>query len=307
MNWSSLHTASGTFNWVTADAYMAAHGALGHNAYWQVYGTPTWASSDSTHTDAYGVIGGSYPPATVDANGLYTELYNFVVALITRYKGQIQYIDPWNEPNFVGSFWQGTAAQMAKIARTVREAAKSVDPTIVVTSPSFNSDASCQAFMAASDGATGALTAQNGAWSAEVWSYHTYNENPFAGAAGSSSTTGIANRKAYLVAAGIANPIICVTEKGWTTAASTFFSLSQSQQADFIRRELIRVASQGVRVFMLYSYESYYCGYIVSSPLIQAAIGDVHDRFAGKTYTAIEQTSWGRMKCTTLDGSVLYF
>lgn len=307
--WAKMHTAAGVFHWTLSDTFIDAHAAAGRKVYWQIQSTPAWDSTGAT-VDAYGQAGGDLAPLTVNANGLYTHLYDFVVALLTRYAGKIFAISPWNEPAWLGTrgkFWAGTEAQMAKVVRTVREAARSVDPTVIVTCPDFADTSLISAFMAVSDSATGALSPQTAVQNCDAWVAHSYNGNSFASNTGSAIHKNISLFKDLLVAGGVANPVMYLTECGWTSAATTFFLLTPAEQAKMIGRCYLHAGAMGLSSYIIYGYETSFSGTIRDNPAAQAIIEDIHTRFAGQTFTEIAQTTKGRIKCTKVGGEVLYF
>jgi polysaccharide biosynthesis protein PslG len=93
--------------------------------------TPTWALG--------GFFGGSIdhgkkkvaPPAHVD----WSIFDNFVADIVRHAKGRIKYWDVWNEPD--GElFFNGTMADVATMAKHVRDVVKAIDPDAVVVGPS---------------------------------------------------------------------------------------------------------------------------------------------------------------------------
>ncbi len=85
--------------------------------------TPKWAQPANGNPQQ--------PPAK------YQDYADFVKAFVQHYKGKINYIQVWNEPN-LGSEWNGAvnAKQYTDLLKLAYEAAKSVDPNIkIMTAP----------------------------------------------------------------------------------------------------------------------------------------------------------------------------
>lgn len=77
---------------------------------------------------------GSNPGAPPTNN---SDFANFVTAFVTHYKGQIHYLQIWNEPNLSEEWNQGkpvNAAQYVQLLKAAYTAAKKVDPTIKILS-----------------------------------------------------------------------------------------------------------------------------------------------------------------------------
>ena len=83
--------------------------------------TPDWARGPDTTPQT--------PPTDLDS------FANFVVAFIEHYKGRVQYLQIWNEPNLKAE-WGGTLdpAAYATMLRKVYTRAKAADPTVVILS-----------------------------------------------------------------------------------------------------------------------------------------------------------------------------
>ena len=90
--------------------------------------TPGWASARPSESSAYEPGNAAEPRNTGD-----WELY--VRTVSTRYKGKIHSYEIWNEPNMKGTF-SGSPQTMAKLARSAYQVLKSVDPSVLVVSPS---------------------------------------------------------------------------------------------------------------------------------------------------------------------------
>lgn len=245
--WNNIETAAGVYNWATMDAWMAAH--AGQDIIYVVFGTPAfWTTSVDNSQSSYGVGSLAFP----DKAGGTVALTAFMTALVTRYVGKIKYVEIWNEPKYIsgsGSYFVGTATQLAQIAKLANQAAKAVDPSIKVlsTSPtglelawvlndSSGSDL-LHKFLSASDGAGGFGKTWVDAIAVHTYSHNGYN-NEF-------SIPQIAtNVKAVLAA----NSMSATTEL-WVTETSaitpTLTSMSVESQKAFIARSLVLLLASG--------------------------------------------------------------
>jgi len=131
--WAALEPSNGTFNWTPMDNFIAAAKAAGVNTImYTFFETPTWASSNATQTCSatqnVGILGCAAPPKNIN------DWAAFVRALVTRYKGEIQYYELWNEPN-VSTEFSGTVQQMVAMAQSAYPIIKSIDPSATVLAP----------------------------------------------------------------------------------------------------------------------------------------------------------------------------
>ena len=90
--------------------------------------TPEWASARPSESSAYKAGNAAEPKNIAD-----WEVY--VRTVSTRYRGKIHEYEIWNEPNARATY-SGSPETMAELARTAYHVLKSVDPTVLVVSPS---------------------------------------------------------------------------------------------------------------------------------------------------------------------------
>ena len=138
--WKAINTAPGVYDWSKLDTCVDVfHTQQGKEIIYTVFGTPTWAAktADALKQGPYGGYGELGVPADLKS------LEDFIIALVTRYKGKINTIEIWNEPQFgipntnpLCFFW-GTAIEMLQMGITISQAAKSIDPNITILSPGF--------------------------------------------------------------------------------------------------------------------------------------------------------------------------
>jgi hypothetical protein len=131
--WLSLEPSNGTYDWTPLDNLIAAAKSAGISSIiYTLYETPTWASSNQSQscfaTQTFGILGCAAPPKYI------SDWDAFVTALVTRYKGQIQYYELWNEPN-VPSEYSGNISEMVTMAQNAYDIIKSIDSSAQVLAP----------------------------------------------------------------------------------------------------------------------------------------------------------------------------
>src|ERR1700728_1141907 len=90
---------------------------------------PSWAVASQSTCKA-----GSFQ--TTICSGMVSNIQdwkNYVTALVTRYKGRIQYYELWNEPE---NWFSGTVAEMVELTNAEHDIIRSIDPAAKILSPS---------------------------------------------------------------------------------------------------------------------------------------------------------------------------
>lgn len=146
----------GTYTWTALDAMVNQAVAAGTAIIYTFGWVPGCANGNQA----------KYVPPT---NNQY--LYNFVTALVTRYKGKIKYYSIWNEMNIGATvgYWTGTVAQMFAIGQVLYPLIKSIDPNAIVLTPSvagFSATLWMQQYLALGGGQAGVT--------ADGIDFHTY-------------------------------------------------------------------------------------------------------------------------------------
>src|SRR5579863_4402471 len=127
--WSAIERSPGSYNWTNLDSAVQlakSNGAV--NIIYTFFGVPSFYTPDPTASSC-ALSGCPGPPNNLQ------NFTNFVTALATRYKGQINYYELWNEGNRPTS-WSGTTADFVALAQTAFQTIKSIDPNAKVLSPS---------------------------------------------------------------------------------------------------------------------------------------------------------------------------
>ena len=299
--WNQIHTAAGTYNWTSLDAWVNAHAAVpGRRLIYTVYGTPAYLRTSNT-ADAYGAQGGGSPPS--DGGVGYPALQAFVTALINRYNDgtpggrKIWGVEAWNEPSFAqvdgsGSWW-GSAPQMVDITRAVYIGRNlSLDGGVRVLSPGFidgqfaDPSGRLNAFLSAESlAASGTYGADwydetavhlYGNGTDALWSARTERavDNALAVFAAYPALTG---RPWHVTEIGVAASAP-VTTGPWP-------AMTDAQRAAWTLRHVLYLGVRGAKSVCLYSHDSDLHGDF-RKPELAAAIDQLH-AMAGQTYTLI--------------------
>lgn len=127
--WSEIEPRPGRYwdekynqdSWEKYDRIVALAEKHGLRVIARLDDTPAWARPPGTD--------GHTPPTDFDAYA------NFVATFVQHYRGRVQYLQIWNEPNLKGE-WGGTIDPpgYADLLRRTYDRAKAVDPNIVILS-----------------------------------------------------------------------------------------------------------------------------------------------------------------------------
>ncbi|MGA2874594.1 MAG: hypothetical protein ABSE82_03550 [Nitrososphaerales archaeon] len=233
--------------------------------------TPQWASSDPTKscsaTQNLGVYGCAAPPKNIN------DWNRFVTALVTKYKGEIQYFEPWNEPD-VPTEYSGNITEMVTLAESAYNIIKSIDPSAIVLTPSvsiggvLSSNPNCgsslcwlASYLAAGggkyadgfdfhgkacDSGTGICVSNNIACPG----------NAIQECAGTPLIDQINDVRTIMSNNGLSDLPIINTEGGYTTEVATndLSNATADQQAAFVSRFFIIQASENLQIAVWFSW-----------------------------------------------------
>lgn len=348
--WSTIETSPGVYSAAalsTLDAMITFNRQSGASVYFGMYGTPTFYAStlanptygDSVTKGPWNGIGECANPTSL------TAVTNFVTMLIARYnkpggawydlygatlgKG-IQYWETWNEPtlqagngntggvNASGSgFWWGTAAQLVDFAQTQFAAIKTLDPSVVVTSPGFADPPSNSPSIFLST--TGPVTGKTGYQSCEAYAWHPYNHNPpgvfygnwhediISGSQGVSTVTNWLTQHGYNLPVWISEWGVdygnnTVDQQNWYAAAASF-------RYNWMSRFLMTCAAYGVKSVHPWHWQEVNPTYGNSGNWqmdtlgVQKAYNDLALHMVGKTITNAQFYMNGAASLTFSDGT----
>lgn len=285
--WFSIETSAGFYDFTTLDALITFQKSSGKHFYFGFYGTPAfYAGSTPNPTYADNVTPGRWNFNGENANPTSLAVVaNFVTAVVSRYnkaggawfdtygatygKG-IDAWETWNEPrdatgngNTTGSnsvgFWWGTLAEMVDVCATQYTTIKSLDSSIVVTTPGHDDDTTAMAFA----NAVGAVTLMQGKDTCDCYAWHMYKRNPvFYNVQGYLedmifSYSGVKSAKRISENYYDGKPIWC-TESGFgnsgDTAMNYFYAQPASYRYNFMLRRLCILACFDVKYDAMWSW-----------------------------------------------------
>jgi len=135
--WSQLNPSQGTYNWSILNIWLNHAQDHGVDVLYTFGRTPQWASSNPNDSTCGNEPGSCDPPNDLNADGTGTDQHwkDFVTAIATFSAGRIHYWEIWDEaPNPFR--WNGTDAQLIRMASDARAIIHSIDSTAVITTPS---------------------------------------------------------------------------------------------------------------------------------------------------------------------------
>lgn len=128
--WATLNPAQGTYDWKSLDQWLNAAEQHQVELLFTVAMTPPWASSDPNDQRCHYGPGLCDPPIGLNPDGTGSNQVwkDFITAVAQHINGRIKYWEIWNEPH-MKFYWNGTPAQMVRMAQDARDIILSVDPT----------------------------------------------------------------------------------------------------------------------------------------------------------------------------------
>jgi len=297
--WRNINTAKGVFDWSKLDAAAS----LGRPILWTMYGTPQWAASatDQGFFGPYGKRGESGVPVDM------ADVAAFTTSLVARYntggKRKIKWIELGNEPNFNqnrNGFWWGSASDLVRMGKVVRDAAKAVDPDILILSPGFVDVAPAIAWLAAVDPVSG----KKGSEIIDLFSFHPYTSNYDAPANElRSAIPWFSVLKPLLLNAGIPDIGIVASEWAFNSIPENRFLVSpQWARKQWLKRNIAIHACLGIKATFLYSYNSNLIGNLENDK--EGVIAAINESMAlcGKTIVHAFQ-DYGKLTLKFSDAS----
>jgi hypothetical protein len=140
--WANINTADGVYRWTTLDKWLADAQAHNVDVLYTFGRTPKWASSRPDDPNCGEGLGTCDPPKDLNPDGSGSNQYwkSFVTALVAHNQNSntahIKYWEIWNEAYHTRG-WNGTIAQMLRMAQDATAIIKAADPSAMVLTPSF--------------------------------------------------------------------------------------------------------------------------------------------------------------------------
>jgi hypothetical protein len=127
--WPDMEPQRGAIDWVTAEKLISKLEKRNLKIYWDFSYVPGWANGRAGNSNE----DRAYPPNSQQ------DLYEFVFAVVTRFKGRVDAWGTWNEPN-LGQFYKGSLERYLEyeLVTTLR-AIRDADPEAVIVAGELSS------------------------------------------------------------------------------------------------------------------------------------------------------------------------
>ncbi|GLH76753.1 hypothetical protein SSBR45G_16610 [Bradyrhizobium sp. SSBR45G] len=215
--WAQVNPAPGVYNWTRFDRILQDAEQRRLDVVFNLAYTPRWAAASRDALPAFSP-GASSPPADL---GVWED---WVRAAVTRAAGRIRYWEIWNEPEDP-KYYSGDVETMVRLQQRAYEIIKSIDPTLIVLTPSSNGTAEGYRWQSA-------FLDKGGGRYADVFAFHGYVSDPEA------VLPVIQRFKAMLAAQGLQGKPMWDTEAGWP--------LKDDNQAAYLARSYLMKWAVGV-------------------------------------------------------------
>jgi polysaccharide biosynthesis protein PslG len=291
-SWADLNPSDGVYDWTRLDAWLAQaqqHGTT--ETILTLAMTPQWASSNPNDSSCRFGHGQCDPPADLNPDGSGSDQHwkDYITAVATHAKGQIKYWEIWDEPvNYY--YWNGTFAQMVRMAKDARSIILSIDPTAFLLSPPNGASRPFGENWWKGYAELGGLNY------ADVIALHgggktTCDSKPVA----SDLTTAVANLRSIMLTYGVSTKPIWDTESNWGAPIKNCF-YNQDLQAAFLAQFYMFHRSLDMRRFYWFAYDDTTTGQLWdpnTGKLTKGGVayGYVHDWMQGATMTQDCSTS----------------
>lgn len=253
-NWAVLNPQDGVYDWTILDKWLAAtqeHG-VSHVMYTLAM-TPQWASSNPNDQTCKFSPGACDPPDDLNTDGSGTDQHwkNFVTAVAIHAAGRIKLWEVWNEP-VNAFFWNGTFAQMVRMAQDARTIILSIDPTSRMLTPPNGANKAFGEKWWKSYAALGGLQY------ADIIGMHGYVNLPPQQCGNypkaSDFIIAVNNLKSIMATYNASDKPIFDTESSWGHAAELCFT-DPDLQAAFLAQFYLFHRSSGVRRLYWFAYD----------------------------------------------------
>lgn len=265
--WAQLNPTSSTFYWNTLDQWLNQAELSNVDVLLTLGVTPRWGSSNPNDFIC------SHGPGTCDApNDLNTDgsgtnehWKNYVTAVATHVAGRVKYWEIWNEPqnNF---YWNGTFAQMVRLAADARQIILGIDPNAIILTPGTGLRYTATRWMAN-------YFAAGGGQYADIIAVHGYVDGSCPNTLPNTSVipSRVQALRSMLQTFGQAAKPLWVTEAGWGHTSWTCFS-NQDQQAGFVAQMYLLYWSSGVQRFYWYQWDNPDMGTLWANGILRPGI-----------------------------------
>ena len=247
--WAMINPSEGTYKWTLLDEWLGDAQTFNvQDLLYTIAMTPQWASANPNDQTCvpYWPPGECDPPKDLysDGSGPDQIWKDWISALATHAAGRIKYWEIWNEPKNA-FYWNGTVAQLVRMAKDARTVILSIDPNAVMLTPSARGKFQEEYYAA------------GGPQYADVMTYHGYvYKSGCIGFPKASDEIALVGRERSVMAKyGQADKPLWDSEVSWgLTSASCFYD--HDLQAAFTAQLLILHVSLGVQRVFWYQYDN---------------------------------------------------
>lgn len=135
VNWSDIAVSRGVYNWSALDSYVKLAQQKGVDFIYTIDGVPRWAASD-TSTCIPSSCNSAILSCAAMPNDI-NDFNNFMIALVSRYQGQIKYYELWNEPYQEPKI---TISNLVTLTTNAYNIVRAYDPSAQILTPSMSGD-----------------------------------------------------------------------------------------------------------------------------------------------------------------------
>ena len=244
--WTVANPAPGVYDWSGLDQHVERAESRNMDVVYNLGCTPTWASANSSGPGA-----SPYAPGCADVPDEQA-WRDWLSAVGTRYRGRIQHWEIWNEPalkseNYPdGMFFNGSAADLARLAEIAYDTLKRIDPNNQIVSPSYVELSGLRNYLAAGGGNY-----------ADIIGFHFY-QNYDTGLEPMPEdlyTSDIPTVRSLIDGAGLSDKPLWNTEAGSPTVETDRIITNQSEPARVARWLLLNWAA-GIERFYFYDWDN---------------------------------------------------
>jgi hypothetical protein len=242
VNWRQIETSNGVFNFTHLDAEVAAARAHGARVLLVLGQTPRFHSTKPGKRGSYGLGAASMPTQTAWTN--------YVFKVVNRYKGRGVDYQVWNEANVAG-YWNGTAAQMAKLTRITSRIVNNNDSRAKVVSPAMATRLTSQRAFLRTFYAQHVGGKKVSAYVDAV----ALNLYPLANGSPEESMTLLAASRTMLRAAGVNKPIWNTEINYGLLGGGSARNIARAKEQAYVARTLVLNAENNVKRMFWYAWD----------------------------------------------------
>jgi hypothetical protein len=242
VNWRQIETSPGVFDFSRLDAEVDAARGNGASVLLVLGQTPRFHATKPGKRGTYGLGAASMPTLT--------SWKNYVFKVVHRYKGRGVDYQVWNEAN-VSGYWQGSAAQMAKLTQVASQVVNRNDGSAKVVAPALATRLTGQRAWLRSFYAQRVGGKKVAAYVDAV----SLNLYPVANASPESSMTLLSASKTMLHQAGVTKPIWNTEINYGLLGGGTARRIARTKQAAYVARTFLLNAAAGVKRVYWYSWD----------------------------------------------------